>query len=483
MMDKIFIAKYDEAFNIVTATDAGIEMEISAHFTIPVPGAHFMPAFKRGMWDGKIRLYNTKTNLLYAGLKENLEQFAEKRGYKVECEHKQFADEDFSVREAQEFVKSLDLPDYIKLDDYQLTAFISSIRKKRRTFLSATGSGKSLMIYLVCRYLKLKTLVITPQIHLVDQLVDNFKEYGYNEYIHKINTAKDKDSDALFNFTTWQSVMRMSRDWFNQFDCVIVDECHGVKAKQLTGILEKLNKCKYRLGFTGTLDGKLVNKWVIEGLLGPVKVISKTHELIEKNRLNPFEIRIIILHYGPETTKIAKKFQYFDEIDFLLNNGKRNSFLKKLITSFDHNSVTMTGRVKHGKELYELIKEETGDEHTYYFSGAVKGDIRNEWRKAIEDQTGAKIIAIDKVFSTGINITSLKNIVFAQPSKARIQILQSIGRTLRKHNDKGTSFLFDIGDNLTHGKRRNYTLRHLMERIKIYDQEKLPYKIYNVKLE
>jgi superfamily II DNA or RNA helicase len=479
--DRIFIGKHNEVYNFVTGTNPGIEFDLSDHFTFKVPGAHFMPAYKNGIWDGKIRLYNKKNNLIYSGLFENIKKFAEKNNYILEYDEEIFGDENFTEADAQAHIEALKLP-YVPYE-YQLKAFVDAIRKRKQTIVSATGTGKSLMIYLIATYLNLKTLVITPRTNLVDQLADDFRDYGFKGDIHKINVTKEKDSDINLNFTTWHSIQSMTRlpnKWYEQFECVIVDEVHGAKAKELTKILEKTVNAKYRVGLTGTLDGHDCNRLIIEGLLGPVNIVARAQEQIEKNRLNPVEIKIIILGYSEEAKKAVKTMTYQEEIDFILNHEGRNTFLVNLISKMKGNSVSLFGRIKHSKDVHAKICK---TKHAYYVSGEVSGTKRNKIRRVIENDSDATIIAIDKVFSEGINITSLKNILFAHPKKARIQTLQAIGRALRKHKTKGTSVIYDIADDFSIKTRKNYTLKHLSERIKYYRQEKFPYKVYNVRIE
>jgi superfamily II DNA or RNA helicase len=479
-MNKVYVQPYSQAYIILTASDDGIEQELSDHFSFQVNNYKFMPAYKAGRWDGYIRLFDRRTKLIYAGLVHEIEKFCEKHNYDLEMDHSMFAENEISEKEALEHVKYLDLP--FEPRDYQMEAFIDAIRKKRRTIISPTGSGKSLIAYLIATYLNLKTLIIVPRTDLVHQLSNDFKDYGYQDDMHLIYSGKDKESDCLFNFTTWQSVYKMPKKWFEQFDCVIVDETHGAKSQSITRILTNLSECEYRYGLTGTLDGQEINKLVIEGLLGPVRYAAKTHELIENEHLAAFKIKCIVLHYSDEIKQKLYNSPYQDEIDFLIGYEPRNNFLRNLALSLKGNTVTLCRYVeKHGDILHDKISK-ANDEETYYFYGGVDAEVRSSWRKAIEENDNAQIIATIGSFAVGTNIKSLKNIIFASPSKARINTLQAIGRVLRLHEGKDTAVLYDIADNLEWNKKRNYTINHFVERLKIYKQEKLPFKIYNVRI-
>lgn len=135
---------------------------------------------------------------------------------------------------------------------------------------------------------------------------------------------------------------------------------------------------------------------------------------------------------------------------------------------------------KHGKDLYKAIKDAAGDRPIHFIYGGVDGDIREEIRKLVETQTDAIIVASTGTFSTGVNIKNIHNIIFASPGKSKIKTLQSIGRGLRKSNIKDSVTLFDIADDLSWKSKQNYTMQHLKERKKIYEEEEFAFKIYDI---
>ena len=138
---------------------------------------------------------------------------------------------------------------------------------------------------------------------------------------------------------------------------------------------------------------------------------------------------------------------------------------------------------KHGEILYNLINSKTEEDRNVFFvHGGVDVESREQVRTITERENNAIIIASYGVYSTGINIKNLHNVIFASPSKSRIRNLQSIGRVLRKGSNKDKAMLYDIADDCTKGSRRNYTLNHLIERIKIYNNEKFNYDIVNINL-
>ena len=478
MQDKVFVAKQNEVHLFVTGSDKGIEREISDYFTFYAENYKFMPAFRSGRWDGRIRLYNARTNQLYVGLIEQIKEFCKQRKYELVTDPRDWETEELSYDNALKFIRTLDLPPEIEDRDYQIESFADAISAKRRLILSPTGSGKSLIIYWLFRYLNKKTLLVAPKTNLVQQMEGDFKSYNYKEDIHTIYSGKEKDTNHLMTITTWQSIFRMPKSWFDQFEVIIIDEAHGVESKSLTSILEKTPNIEYRFGTTGTLKGMKCNKWIIEGLTGPVRKVTTTAELIEGKVLANFNINCLVLGYPQEVLK--SKWSYQDEIDFLCGYEPRNNFIINLTTTIPGNNLVLFNYIeKHGDRLEQLYRKAT-DRPFYYFHGGIDSTERNDIRPIIEKHKDAIILASSGVFSTGVNIKNLNNIFFTSPGgKARIRTLQSIGRVLRKSKIKTSATLYDLADNLASGKLPNHTLRHFFERIKIYKSEMFSYKVYN----
>jgi superfamily II DNA or RNA helicase len=481
-MEKIIVQKYDEVHAKVIC-EAGTAYEIQDYFTFLVPGYQFMPAYRNKMWDGKIRLYNVYTKTLYMGLLEYLVKFANERDYEVEFDGIEQADE-FSLFEAKEFAESLKLP--FEPRDYQYKAFVHSVRNRRSLLLSPTASGKSLIIYLLIRWFNAKTLVIVPTTSLVHQLVSDFKDYGWtsDEHCHKVMAGVDKVSDKQVIVSTWQSVYKLNKEYFDQFDVVIGDEAHLFKAKSLMTLLEKMKDCKYRYGLTGTLDGTQTHKLVLEGLFGPVKKVTTTKELMDNKQLAEFRIKALALNYSDAERQEVSKMKYQQEMDFLVRHEKRNRFIRNLTISQEGNTLLLFQYVeKHGRVLFDDINNRVGDKRKVFFiHGGTDAEDREEIRKITEQSEDAIIIASFGTFSTGVNIRNLHNIIFASPSKSRIRNLQSIGRGLRLSESKQVATLYDIVDDLKWKSRKNFTLEHFLERMKTYNEEKFKVKLYKIEI-
>ena len=482
-MDLVQIEKFDEVYIKVKA-EPSVMMEMSEYFTFMVPGAKFMPAYRSKFWDGKIRLLNVMTGLLYAGLTKYVEEFCKSRDYEIEY-LTDFSSENFSIKEANDFIAKL--KPTMQPRDYQIDAFVHAVRERRALLLSPTASGKSFIIYLLVRYYAKRTLIIVPTTSLVSQLASDFADYGFDSdtFVHRVFAGQDKGSTKPITISTWQSVYKLPKEFFDQFDVVIGDEAHLFKAKSLTSILTKLSGCRYRFGFTGTLDGTETHKLVLEGLFGAVRKVITTAELIEQKHLAAFKIKAIVLSYPDEARKmIARANDYQSEMDYLVRLDARNKFIRNLALSLEGNTLLLFQFVeKHGKELYAKIKEEASDRKIFYVAGTVEGEEREEIRKIVENESNAIIVASFGTYSTGVNIKNLHNVIFGSPSKSRIRNLQSIGRGLRKSDTKTAATLYDIADDLSWKNKKNYTLLHFMERIKIYNEEKFQYKIYKVSLD
>jgi superfamily II DNA or RNA helicase len=478
-MDTVVIRKYDEVHNRLEC-DPGIAMEIADYFTFDVPGAKFSPKYKSKIWDGKIRIFNPMTKLLYCGLTEQLGKFCTSRDYQLELDEG-FEDTEFSLIEAKDFVAKL-APKY-EPRDYQLDAFVHAVRKSRSLLLSPTGSGKSLIIYLLCCFYRKKTLVIVPTTSLVHQMTSDFEDYGYpTGQIHKIMSGQEKHSDKMVTVATWQSIYKLPKQWFKQFDVVFGDEAHLYKAKSLTTIMTAL-QCKYKFGLTGTLDGTEVNPLILQGLFGPVRKVITTSELMDQKHLAELSIKALVLKYPDEIRKLVSTYDYQAEMDFLTQSSIRNKFIKNLALSLSGNTILLFQYVeKHGKVLYDMLAKESIDRNVFFISGDVSGEKREEIRKIIETETNAIIVASYGTSSTGINIKNLSNVIFASPSKSRVRNLQSIGRGLRTSETKTTATLYDIADNLSWKSKKNYTLLHFLERVRMYNGEKFKYKVYNINL-
>lgn len=498
-METITIQKKNEVF-LNIQTDPSIEMELSEHFQFFVPGYKFMPAYRNRMWDGKIRLFDSRKKTLYCGLHKYLREFCDVRDYKLEViESPQYGALESSLSpDLEGLLSNLSLSvngaDIIPRQ-YQLEGLSHTLSQEKSLLLSPTASGKSLIIYLAIRYyldvFDGNVLLIVPTTSLVEQMYSDFGDYSrkdmwsHEENCHRIYSGREKIGvQQRVIISTWQSIYKLPASWFNSFGMVIGDEAHNFKAKSLTSILEKCTEAKYRIGTTGTLDGTQTHQLVLEGLFGPVYKVTTTKELMDNDDLAQLNIDILILKYKEEYCKQIVKEKYQQELDFIVRYEPRNNFISNLALDQKGNTLILFNYVdKHGKPLHSLLQTKMPDKRKlFYVSGETDVDTRESVREITEKEKDAIIVASIGTFSTGINIRNLHNIIFASPSKSQIRVLQSIGRGLRKSEDGTDTKIYDIADDLHWKTQKNYTLQHAAERIKIYSKERFNYKMYDVNI-
>ena len=478
----------------VECDDRGIIKELSQFFTFTVPGAKYMPSYKSRRWDGKIKLFNIHTQELYVGLYDYLYRFCSDRGYEIDgyCPKPHRAiSYDLVKNYINNYLKPQINGGRILAMNHQIDAVSHVINNDRCLLLSPTGSGKSLMIYALLRYYSdtldpsKKLLIIVPTTSLVSQMHSDFGDYSsgdedwdVSKECHTVTAGKDKiDPNKRVVISTWQSIHKMEKKYFDNFGVVFGDECHLFKAKSLTSIMTKLGNCKYRVGTTGTLDGTQCHKLIIEGLFGLVYKVASTSDLIKKEILSDFEIECILLKHSHDFRQKYKRVTYQEEISAIMECDARNNFITKLSKSLKGNTLVLFQYVaKHGRPLYEQIKENCPEKDVFFIYGGTETELREKIRKAMENKNNAIIVASYGTFSTGISIRKLHNIVFASPSKSRIRVLQSIGRQLRKSKHKEKARLYDISDDICWKKYKNHTYRHYQERLKLYEAEHFSYK-------
>jgi superfamily II DNA or RNA helicase len=478
------ISKKNEVYLIIEDLEPHEKEELSSFFTFEVPGAKFMPMFRNRVWDGKIRLFSSDTGEIYVGLLPYVKKFCHSNKILYIIEKGVEDDRNVVRKDVGAYIESLKPKSqgkFLKIRDYQVDAVHHALARNRALLVSPTASGKSLIIYSLVRYYQmkgLKTLILVPTTSLVEQMYTDFQDYGWSSDKHcqKIYQGYTTKIEKDVVISTWQSIYKMPRKYFDQFGCVIGDEAHMFKAKSLTGIMTKMHHCRYRFGLTGTLDGTQTHQLVLEGLFGAVEKVVTTKELIDKNTLADLKIKCIILKHK----NIREKMTYAEELEYIVTNEKRIDFVVNLLRHLNGNTLCLFQLVeKHGKILNDKMK---GSENVYFVYGGIDTSEREEIRGLVEKHTKSTTIASYGTFSTGINIRNIHNIVLASPSKSKIRVLQSIGRGLRTSSNKDSVLVYDIADDISYNERRNFTLNHFTERLAIYNEEQFDYDISKVKL-
>lgn len=466
--------------HVVLNCELGILKEIANRFTFRADNFMFHPRYKAGIWDGYIRPINQKNGLCPKGLVPKVIQYINDNGYKF------ILDESFDRFKEVIDYKGFDYNLPFEPHEHQWQAVELFAKKKRQVILSATGSGKSLIIYMITRLLEnqiydgQKILIIVPSISLVTQLFNDFIDYsinnkwGTNNKVHSIMAGVKKDSSKNIYLSTWQSLQNIKeKEYFDKFGAVIVDECHGSSASVLSSIMEKCTSAFYRIGVSGTLSGSKIDETALIGHFGPITRVSSTKDLMNKNVLSQLKIAIIRLKYPEHICENLKHVDYTGEIDWLVRNKQRNEFICNVANNINGNTLILVQYVeKHGKIILPMLENICANKKVFFVYGDTEAADREKVRKIAETHSNIIILASYQVFSTGVNIKNLPNIILASSTKSVIRLLQSIGRGLRKHEDKEVCTIIDITDDLR-GKRKkaNYTLKHCMERIEIYQKE------------
>lgn len=502
-MDTVHVVKKDEATAQIHC-ERGILYELSQYLRFKVPGYQHMPRYKAGIWDGDIRLIDIRDQTIPIGLVPRLADIIKEADYECVIDDSMYPSIGVSREELQRFISNIPLTvdsETINPFDYQFETVLHALENEKCLLLSPTSSGKSLIFYLISRYLldtkqSKKILLTVPLAGLVKQMGSDFADYSETDewdaedHVHSISAGAEHNTDKEIVISTWQSIYKKPAKWFDQFDVWICDEAHLAKGTSLQNISKKLRRAKVRVGATGTLDGEKVHKYILEGSFGPVYNIVGTKELIDKGTLTKIKIECLQLLYNNVSSRTVtatvkgKRFNYQDEIKFLINHEGRNKFISNLAGSRKGNTLVLVSRVEtHGQPLYERIKEQFPDKQVYMIDRKQKVEVREEVRRITEENDDVIIVATYQIFSTGINIKNLHNIIFASPTKGKIRVLQSIGRLLRKHASKDIAFVYDIIDDLRYGKKMNYSLKHYIQRAKIYAEQGFQYAIHKVKLE
>jgi superfamily II DNA or RNA helicase len=467
------VVSEDAAFMRVMADNSTLRI-LSDQFKFRIPNAQFHPKVKARMWDGYIRLLNTMTGRMYRGLLRDLERVCADEGFTIDVDSDLLGESTHSAEDAAAWARTIGLPADRVPHGYQIEALLHVISNHNGLIISPTGSGKSLVAYLIARWFNLKTLVVVPAIHLATQMQGDFVSYGCDEDdIHLIYAGQEKSADVPFTISTWQSLYKLDHEYFDQYDVVIADEVHLFSSKELTAMMERMANTYFRIGLTGTLDGSQTNEMVLTGLFGPKFQTTTTKALIDSGVLTKPQIYVMQLSHKSADVRLPKSAKYPDEVSYICKSESRNRLITNLVKSLKGNTLVLFNYVdKHGKVLYKMGVDEIGDpSKVHLIYGKVDREDREQIRQIIEGSDDNVLYASYKTLSTGVNQPNLHNLVFASPSKGIVRVCQSIGRGLRRHDSKDVFKIYDLADNFRYGTD------HMMERLAIYEAQEFDYKI------
>lgn len=374
------------------------------------------------------------------------------------------------------------LPLNIEPRDYQQESALEALKKGKGIIVLPTSAGKTLVIALIATAVlnqhNHNILILVPNIQLVQQSYNDLIEYGIPSELISRWTGNHEFQNTKIVIANDQILLSEKQDKtvLQHFKTIFVDECHKMaSAEKITKLVKSL-KCSHIFGFTGSLPENKFDVWSLNRIFGPVIYFKKSVELREEKYIsNVRAVGIELTHKNiPEFARPSMAEPtagYEEEITWLHTNAFRNSVINKLITKLDTNTLILVDRIAHGEHLLEHLQtHNTSNKEIYFIQGSVEVDEREKIRQLMESSHNIVCVAISKIFSTGISIKNLHNIVFAAIGKARIKIIQSIGRSLRLHHTKSIATIFDIADVcLTYGHK------HYNERKRLYESERIPF--------
>jgi superfamily II DNA or RNA helicase len=474
----IRVSKLNESY-IQIDCEPAIAAELSDNFTFYSPNYQYHPLVKKGVWDGKIRLFDRRNNTMLFGLVWKLVEWATNHEYTINAS---IPHNDVDRESVLKFVQQFKLPFEPRED--QIEILMEAMGVGRGTIISPTGSGKSLLIYILSQLTKNgHALIVCPTTNLVTQMYNDFKDYGLDVEKHclKVWEGIQPTLNKRIIISTWQSMMDQDH-LLSNFDQVIVDEAHGAPAKSISHIVQGCTKATLRFGFTGTLNDPEMHQLKLEGLFGPPIYGESTKELMDRNVLARLKIINIVLEYPENERQYMKGKKYPYESEWLASHSSRNKYVLNLAQSIKGSSFILCRLIdKQAKLLFKDLKARIGDDAKLVY-GDTEVEDREKIRQLADRDDNTSVVASYGVFSGGVNVPNLKNVVFASPYKSKIKVLQSIGRSLRRTETKTEATVYDIVDDLSYKDHANYSMQHFMQRIQIYNKEMFEYRTIRVKI-
>ena len=462
---------------VMRCDDSSLFDTIREHFSVDNPNARFARRFNRYAPTRKYVI--TGTGACELGLYWEIRRYLIKNQVNTEISITDKLKKVLNVGIDVELCSGFNF----KLREYQEAVVKSALKLGRGTCVLGTGAGKTFTTAaLIENFYRntpdpdtFKCLMLVPDLGLVEQTYDEFINCGVTYKLTKWTGKQKPDLTSnviIANIGIIQSRFE-DNDWLKYIDLLIVDEAHKISAgNKISKIVHKI-KTQNKFGFTGTLPEDQLNTWSIIGKLGPVIYEKSSYELRLEDYLANVNVKILELNYTQQINYKTHN-RYREELDFVYENEDRNNFLTKLCEKLPNNILLLVNHIKHGEVLEEFLKK-AKSKQVYFIRGEVAVEERERIKKIMEEHDNVVCIAISAIFSTGINIKNLHNIIFAAGGKSFIRTVQSIGRGLRKHDTKDKLIIMDICDNLPYGRR------HCEKRKAIYDKEKIQYKEVQVK--
>lgn len=461
-------------------------------------------------WDGKVSFFDTKYNRIPIGLYNELQNLCKEYNFNLEIEGVDLIyDKNFNEIEFNEWADIYFEESDITPRDYQLEACLRLLKFKKCTTEISTSGGKTLIAFMIFKYLLDKKIIkkmlyVVPNVGLVSQTEEKFYEYEDKcnkkpnwKSICVYSGAKKEEYEPNIIFGTYQSLTKKDVEFFQDIDCVIIDESHHAKAGSFKKILIACYNSKYKLGLTGTLPEKgSLDSFTIQSYIGPCVYTIRSSDLIAAGNATPINVVGIEMDYLEKDMK--KKLYDLRNVsvdekdgvkllnlekDILRDNPKRLKYVCETIAKSTKNSLVLFSDIKndYGRKVFNWLKENT-DKTVYYIDGSTKNENREYYKKQMEENENILIIASMGVFGEGIDILHLYNIFIIESFKSQFIIRQALGRGMRLLEGKEKVTIIDFIDNYEYGtnkyQKNNYLMRHAAERQRIYKDKGFPYRRY-----
>jgi superfamily II DNA or RNA helicase len=378
----------------------------------------------------------------------------------------------------------------LKLRDYQQDIVHACNKVGRGVVVLATAGGKTLTIASLIESVyqhhidnsRFTCLLLVPDIGLVNQTYNDFKEYGISLSCSKWTGNHDlnlKTNIIICNMGILQS-KKSNLDFLQHVDLLVVDEVHKLRAgNKINKILKQL-PTNNRYGFTGTMPEELEDQWNIIGKIGPMLYEKTSYQLREEKYIAKAKVYIMKLNYlnNPKVDYDYSDFdptaKYREELKTIQTSDFRNKLIKQLCGNINNNALLLVDHIDHGQLLYNVLSVGLTGKDVYFIRGEVDVEERKRIQSLMEGEKNIICVAISKIFSTGINIKNLHYILFCAGGKAKVKIIQSIGRGLRQHADKDTLIIIDLAD------QYHYGIQHMKKRVKLYESENFKYNYHPI---
>ncbi len=478
----------DEVNVKISGLDLDTRKALVKKFKYEDPSARYKPAYKLGRWDGTISFFGLGGTTYLSMLPQVLE-YLEAQNYYIELEDNRNPTDLSFASITEEFWGEKCWPSGhrfaghpIRLRDDQVEVVNKFLENPQCIQEIATGFGKTITTATLAKICEKygRTVTIVPNKSLVEQTEEDFINCGLDVGVYY---GDRKDIGKTHTICTWQSLNILDKkskndeevlslaELLDDVQCVMVDEVHMAKADVLKKLLtQNLANAPIRWGLTGTVPKADHEFQSLKASLGEVVHRVAAHELQEKGVLSACHVNVI-------QTAEWKEFKgYAEELKYLVTDSTRMTYISNLIKTISEsgNTLVLVDRIESGNFIQNFLSEQL-DEDVAFISGAVKTKDRKEEYDEVKTATNKIIVATYGVAAVGINIPRIFNLVLIEPGKSFVRVIQSIGRGIRKADDKDFVQVWDITASTKYAKR------HLTERKRYYKDAKYPFEVQKVK--